>query len=114
MDCAQIATSKKPRKQRSRMSQKKKNNGSNENGGNKKPTKKPQKGSLFDMIRGIRRGKTVEKRSIHDQIHGIGRKKSGGGFSVAAYMSGGMIMPAHHANTTNQPGVNHKGNLRRG
>ena len=86
------------------MSQKKKkpsNNG--KNSGNKKP----QKSSLFDMIRGIRHGRSGEKRSIHDQIHGIGRKKSGGGFSVSAFMSGGMIMPAHHA-------IGHKGPMRHG
>ena len=85
------------------MPQKKKK--TNGNGGDKKP----QKRSLFDMIRGIRRGKTVEKRTIHDQIHGIGRKKSGGGFSVASYMSGGMIVPSHH---TTQ--IGHKGPMRHG
>ena len=88
-------------------------NGNSENGGNKKP----QKRSLFDMLRGISSRKTtVEKRPIFDQIHGIGRKGGGGrgggsGFSVAAYMTGGMIVPAHHATAT---GVQHKGNLRRG
>jgi len=92
----------------------KKNKASKENNGDKKPKKEFKKNSIFDMVRGIRRGRKTEKRSIHDQIHGIGRKNGGGGFSVAAYMTGGMIIPAHHANTTNKPGVNHKGGLRRG
>jgi len=85
------------------MPQKKKTNNNGNNGGNKKPKKR----SIFDMIRGIRHSRAVEKRTIHEQIHGIGRKSGRGGFSVAAYMSGGMIMPAHHA-------IGHKGPMRHG
>lgn len=79
-----------------------------QNSNGKSGNKKPQKGSIFDMVRGIRRGRSGDNRSIHDQIHGIGRKKSGGGFSVAAYMSGGIVLPAHHGN------IGHKGGLHRG